>query len=74
MSTHQAAIPAPTPVTVPGPNPISVVKACFATIATWHCRWIERRKLEDLSDNTLRDVGLSRAVVLNEARKPFWQR
>lgn len=79
MSSHHivipaTAIPSPTPIIVPGWSPIAVVRACFATLATWHYRWVERRKLEELDDDRLRDVGLSRAAILKEARKPFWQR
>lgn len=37
--------------------------------------WPERRRLQllELSDATLRDIGLSRADVFRESRKTFWR-
>jgi uncharacterized protein YjiS (DUF1127 family) len=43
-------------------------------ILTWHERARQRRALECLSDHMLRDIGLTRADVLAEATKRFWQR
>jgi uncharacterized protein YjiS (DUF1127 family) len=40
----------------------------------WHERARQRRQLECLSDHMLRDIGLTRADVLAEATKQFWQR
>lgn len=40
--------------------------------AAWNARRASRRQLTELSDYTLRDIGLSRADVLREAGKPFW--
>lgn len=69
--------PLAAPVAAPAPAPhwslVATVRTCLTTLALWHYRWVERRKLEDLSDDTLRDVGLSRPAVLAEARKRFWQ-
>ncbi|MGK9236672.1 DUF1127 domain-containing protein [Inquilinus limosus] len=33
----------------------------------------QRRMLESLDDHQLRDLGLSRAEALREARRPFWR-
>lgn len=39
--------------------------------------WVERRRqrraLLGLSDALLKDIGVSRADALREARKPFWR-
>ena len=39
--------------------------------------WIERRRqrqaLAELNDRLLKDLGLTRADVEGESRKPFWQ-
>jgi uncharacterized protein YjiS (DUF1127 family) len=39
-------------------------------------RWWElarqRRQLASLSDNALKDLGLSRADVMQESERPFW--
>jgi uncharacterized protein YjiS (DUF1127 family) len=42
-------------------------------LLTWHERSRQRHQLQCLSDHMLRDIGLSRADVLAEATKPFWQ-
>ena len=39
----------------------------------WQERAQQRRQLETLSDHMLRDIGLTRADVLAEATKRFWQ-
>lgn len=39
----------------------------------WLQRARQRRSLDSLSDHVLKDVGLSRADVMGEARKQFWQ-
>ena len=41
-------------------------------IFQWRSRAAERRVLGSLDDRMLRDVGLSRADVERELRKPFW--
>ncbi|WP_290981759.1 DUF1127 domain-containing protein [Ferrovibrio sp.] len=40
----------------------------------WQRRADERATLQTLSDEMLRDVGLSRADIAGEAGKPFWLR
>lgn len=39
----------------------------------WVYRATERRTISELSDLTLRDIGLSRAEVIRESMKPFWR-
>ncbi len=43
-------------------------------LLTWQERTRQRRQLEQLNDHLLRDIGLSRADVLAEATKRFWER
>jgi uncharacterized protein YjiS (DUF1127 family) len=43
-------------------------------LLTWHERSRQRHQLQRLSDHMLRDIGLSRADVLAETTKPFWER
>ena len=43
------------------------------TLLLWHERARQRRHLQDLSDDMLRDIGLTRADVLAETDKPFWR-
>lgn len=39
----------------------------------WWQRARERRRLRELEDHLLRDLGLTRADALREAAKPFWR-
>lgn len=39
----------------------------------WHERVRQRYRLAELDDAALNDLGLSRADVRREIRKPFWQ-
>jgi len=41
-------------------------------IARWRKLHRERALLASLSDDALKDIGLSRADVLEEAERPFW--
>lgn len=45
----------------------------WATLLTWQARAHERRALSTTEPRLLRDMGLSEADVLAEARKPFWR-
>jgi uncharacterized protein YjiS (DUF1127 family) len=45
----------------------------LATLAVWRRRIRERQQLARLSERDLRDIGLSRAALYSELRKPFWQ-
>jgi uncharacterized protein YjiS (DUF1127 family) len=40
---------------------------------TWLERSRQRRQLAELSDHTLRDIGLTRVDAWAEANKPFWR-
>jgi uncharacterized protein YjiS (DUF1127 family) len=40
---------------------------------TWLERSRQRRQLGELSDQVLRDIGLTRADAWAEADKPFWR-
>ena len=51
-----------------------VVRCAANCVLIWHRRARERRALESLSDHMLRDIGLTRADVLAEATKRFWER
>jgi uncharacterized protein YjiS (DUF1127 family) len=47
-----------------------------AILRRWAERRGQRRALAELADlpHLLRDLGLTRAQAMREARKPFWQR
>jgi uncharacterized protein YjiS (DUF1127 family) len=42
-------------------------------ILTWAERIRQRRALQALDEWVLKDIGLSRADVMHEYDKPFWQ-
>lgn len=42
-------------------------------LLTWQERARQRHHLESLSDHMLRDIGLSRADIMAETTKRFWQ-
>lgn len=43
------------------------------TLNQWRARAVQRRHLREIDDHLLVDMGLSRADVERESRKPFWQ-
>jgi uncharacterized protein YjiS (DUF1127 family) len=42
-------------------------------LALWRRRAYERETLAGLSDQMLRDIGITRCDAINEASKPFWR-
>jgi uncharacterized protein YjiS (DUF1127 family) len=42
-------------------------------LLAWHDRARERRALVELSEDMLRDIGVSRADAYHEAARPFWR-
>lgn len=43
------------------------------TLMVWQRRRDDRKRLRDMPDYLLRDVGLDAATARNEADKPFWR-
>lgn len=39
----------------------------------WHRRKRQRRKLMQMPDDILKDIGISRVDAYQESRKPFWR-
>ncbi|MCY4311751.1 MAG: DUF1127 domain-containing protein [Rhodospirillaceae bacterium] len=46
--------------------------AILEAIPEWRQRGEERRQLLELDERLLKDIGVSRAEAMEEARKPFW--
>jgi uncharacterized protein YjiS (DUF1127 family) len=42
------------------------------TVSCWREATIQRRALLALDDRLLRDIGMSRADAVREAKRPFW--
>ena len=55
------------------PSPIQALSRLASVLAAWQRRHAERRRLATLSNELLRDIGISRADALVEAGKPFWK-
>lgn len=45
----------------------------LTTYGLWRRRAAERRRLAGFSAESLKDLGLSRADIYQETRKPFWK-
>lgn len=52
---------------------IRVLVSGWMTLELWRERAQQRRRLMELDDRLLRDIGLSRADAEREGRKPFWK-
>jgi uncharacterized protein YjiS (DUF1127 family) len=44
-----------------------------ALLVLWHERWRQRRRLAELDDRLLQDIGKTRKEATDEANKPFWR-
>jgi len=51
---------------------IGSVRRATLKIHAWMERSRQRHALSNLDDHHLKDIGLSRAEAMAEARKPFW--
>jgi uncharacterized protein YjiS (DUF1127 family) len=52
---------------------VEKLEAVLDQLSAWRERRRQRRRLADLDDHLLRDIGLSRAEVELECHKPFWR-
>ncbi|MFQ6021783.1 MAG: DUF1127 domain-containing protein [Acidiferrobacterales bacterium] len=50
-----------------------LIARAFDVLAEWQERARQRRHLMELDDRLLGDIGLTRADVVREASKPFWE-
>lgn len=48
------------------------VMAAWRQLKRWYELAEQRRHLASLSDEALKDIGLSRADILPETERPFW--
>jgi uncharacterized protein YjiS (DUF1127 family) len=52
---------------------VAAVTPVVDLLATWRQRAVDRGQLQELDDQLLRDIGLSRGDVEIEIIKPFWR-
>ena len=50
----------------------ALVRAAWHRLERWQQLARQRRQLATLNDEALKDLGLSRADVLQESERPFW--
>jgi uncharacterized protein YjiS (DUF1127 family) len=55
------------------PGRRSVLRRALSWCLACHGRWVQRHALTELGDHQLHDIGLTRADVFGEIRKPFWR-
>lgn len=58
---------------LPSVFPQGIVVRTLDKLLAWQDRASERRRLMELNDHELADMGLDRATVIGEADKPFWR-
>jgi uncharacterized protein YjiS (DUF1127 family) len=54
-------------------RPPIVLRQLVASVLAYYDRAQQRRALLGLDDRMLKDIGLTRADVDGETRKPFWR-
>jgi len=52
---------------------LRLLRSAWRRLVDGHERARQRRQLRELDDRLLRDIGVTRAAVDREVRKPFWQ-
>ncbi len=50
----------------------ALLRAYGQRVSRWHALYRQRQQLAALSDEMLKDLGLSRADIETEASRPFW--
>ena len=52
---------------------ISLINNIWTEINNWREVSYQRRQLRNISDNLLKDIGISRIDADREANRPFWE-
>lgn len=53
-------------------SPLALARAIAHLLRRWSALSRQRRQLAALSDDALKDIGLSRADIETEINRPFW--
>lgn len=48
------------------------LRAAWQQFGRWHALYRQRQQLAAMSDEMLKDIGLSRADIETEITRPFW--
>ena len=54
-------------------SPVVSMTGLYKTVQLWSRRSNTRAQFKRLTDEQLRDVGLTREDVINETKKAFWE-
>ncbi|MHA6493587.1 DUF1127 domain-containing protein [Pseudomonas borbori] len=57
---------------IQGVRPLSALRAVARQLKRWWQLHEQRQQLAMLGDGALKDLGLSRADVVQESERPFW--
>lgn len=52
---------------------LKALEGTVTLLARWQDRRRDRRMLMEMDEHMLKDIGISRADVYQESRKPFWR-
>ncbi|AHL75070.1 hypothetical protein CH92_08125 [Stutzerimonas stutzeri] len=55
-----------------GTSLTALLREAWQRVSRWHALYRQRQQLAALSDDMLKDIGLSRADIETEANRPFW--
>ena len=58
---------------LPSVLPTGIVARALDKLLSWQERAGERRRLLELNDHELADMGLDRSTAIGESDKPFWR-
>ena len=56
------------------PSPMQMTTAVVVCLLQWQETWRQRKHLAALDEAALKDIGLTRADVAAELKKPVWRR
>lgn len=59
--------------TLPAAPVAGAVAQALDAVLAWHERAVSRRRLAEMDDRMLADMGITRSAADVEARKAFWQ-
>lgn len=62
-----------TPAVGRAPRAAALARRVGETLRVWRQRIEGRRRLRELDEALLKDMGISRTDALREAAKPFWK-
>ncbi|WP_029404784.1 DUF1127 domain-containing protein [Stutzerimonas stutzeri] len=72
MKSHAEFIQPCARSTIPHFSLAAMLRAAWQQLRRWNSLYRQRQQLASLSDEMLKDIGLSRADIESETIRPFW--